>query len=698
MVNLFIASPSWALHLKMETVLNPISEAQYQAMTPTEPLLKVHTEINLSAPTLQTQFVLNKNLKIVLNSSNPNYSVIKIREIGEDSTYQINFTKPQKTFSLSYEGNIYYPIQEDYSPGIISLNGVSLFEQSSWYPKWGIPFTYQNAVTLQNTSSDWKAISPGKTEFTQNSTIFTQDNLIEEISLFAGPYVKYESQILTEDQKIIALAVYLRNQDSNLAQEYLKYLPQYINEYSLKIGPYPFENYSVVENFFETGLAFPGLTLLGPSVIRLPFIFNTSLPHEILHSWWGNSVYVDYEKGNWCEGLTNFMADHAQQKNLNKGSEYRRKALQSFQDFTRQEGDFPLRKFTSRTDFTTQAVGYSKGMMVFQMLETLLGEELFNQSLKDFYKDHKFKTVSFNELQSTFEQTTHQKLDDFFQSWLDQTGAPLIELKEIKLWTDSVTKTNETSKPFRLKLALAQSKGPKFNFFSPVNIKFVFANGESQIQKVILQNKNQVFNFNFSYKPTKVQVDPEFQTFRQLLPEERPPTLALILGEVKNITISLPSSEIELHPENKVLWEQWANEISNLYKHQNPQGEAAIVRIISDKELIPSQGILWILGSQNQHAQMLKTQLVLRGFLASEKGWSFKNQFYNYEEQSFFAVDNVKNLNIIWSHLAKLENSTTVTNKLKHYSSFGLLQFKETTNSLKTTWTILKSPLEKDIP
>ena len=42
----------------------------------------------------------------------------------------------------------------------------------------------------------------------------------------------------------------------------------------------------------------------------LPFILTSSYPHEILHNWWGNCVYVDYATGNWCEGLTAYLADH----------------------------------------------------------------------------------------------------------------------------------------------------------------------------------------------------------------------------------------------------------------------------------------------------------------------------------------------------------------------------------------------------
>ena len=43
-------------------------------------------------------------------------------------------------------------------------------------------------------------------------------------------------------------------------------------------------------------------TLLGRQVLKLPFIVKTSLGHEILHQWFGNSVYIDFVAGNWAEG------------------------------------------------------------------------------------------------------------------------------------------------------------------------------------------------------------------------------------------------------------------------------------------------------------------------------------------------------------------------------------------------------------
>ncbi len=42
----------------------------------------------------------------------------------------------------------------------------------------------------------------------------------------------------------------------------------------------------------------------------LPFILASSYPHEILHNWWGNSVFVDYDERQLVRGLDRLLADH----------------------------------------------------------------------------------------------------------------------------------------------------------------------------------------------------------------------------------------------------------------------------------------------------------------------------------------------------------------------------------------------------
>ena len=118
-----------------------------------------------------------------------------------------------------------------------------------------------------------------------------------------------------------------------LAALYLDLMGGYIDHYSRLIGNYPYAKFAVVENRWQTGFGMPSFTLLGSRVLRLPFIPYTSLPHEILHNWWGNGVWIDYENGNWSEGLTAYLADHWMKERRGKGSQYRLKALQRYSNF-----------------------------------------------------------------------------------------------------------------------------------------------------------------------------------------------------------------------------------------------------------------------------------------------------------------------------------------------------------------------------
>ena len=92
-------------------------------------------------------------------------------------------------------------------------------------------------------------------------------------------------------------------------------------------------------------------------IIRFPFILESSYPHEILHNWWGNSVYPDYATGNWSEGLTAYLADHLFRAINGTGHEYRKEMLARYKNYVSEASDFPLSKFTSRNSAASQAIG-----------------------------------------------------------------------------------------------------------------------------------------------------------------------------------------------------------------------------------------------------------------------------------------------------------------------------------------------------
>ena len=119
-----------------------------------------------------------------------------------------------------------------------------------------------------------------------------------------GTYVRWESPERQDDIYLVAARfteytrpagritamVFLCRPDAKLAGKYLDATARYVQMYEELIGPYPYAKFALVENFWETGYGMPSFTLLGPRVIRFPFILVSSFrilpgaPLRVFHS------------------------------------------------------------------------------------------------------------------------------------------------------------------------------------------------------------------------------------------------------------------------------------------------------------------------------------------------------------------------------------------------------------------------------
>jgi len=350
----------------------------------------------------------------------------------------------------------------------------------------------------------------------------------ERIDFMGGPYVVETDSMYGTGGKKIQLRTYFHPQIRGLAREYLSSVKEYIHLYELWIGEYPFTEFSVISSPTPTGFGMPTLTYLGINVLRLPFIRNTSLGHEVLHNWWGNGVYPYYPGGNWSEGLTTFMADYAYKERMGPeaAKEMRLGWLRDFATLSSDQ-DFVLEKFTTRTHGASKIIGYNKAAMMFLMLRDLLGNESFDRALKVFWSQNKFRVASWSDLQSAFETESGKKLQTFFDQWLTYTGAPSIRIaKAVRTHSESgyhVTVTLEqedSSYILRVPIAVHTEGGVKIKIFN-------------------MDRENQVFSFKLGTKPIKVTLDPDFRLFRRLTPDEAPPILRQIMVDQSTETILL---------------------------------------------------------------------------------------------------------------------------------------------------------------
>ncbi|MHB1430274.1 MAG: M1 family metallopeptidase [Rhodocyclaceae bacterium] len=310
--------------------------------------------------------------------------------------------------------------------GTAGPEGSFLPASAGWYPDPGTLFAYRVTLALP---AGQKGLVPGDLREEADAAngyraVFAFPHPADGIDLMAGPYVVSERS-LALDKRTLRIRSWFHAELQDYARPYLDDSARYIERYSKLIGTYPFGMFSIVSSPTPTGYGMPSLTYLGREVIRLPFIRATSLGHEVLHNWWGNGVYPDWQSGNWSEGLTTFLADYAYKEDEGEAAarEMRMGWLRDYAAVPPGE-DFALKDFTSRHHGIASIIGYNKAAMVFLMLRDRIGRAAFERGLRLLWERKQFQTASWADLEAAFSEAAGQSQQDFFRQWVMQAGAP----------------------------------------------------------------------------------------------------------------------------------------------------------------------------------------------------------------------------------------------------------------------------------
>jgi hypothetical protein len=618
-------------------------------LNPQESSLIVTDMVRFSNGT-QQQHLFRLNAGLQVTSTDGSIERVSRQPSPDHQLYRLTPDRDKDTITLKIEGNLQIP---DYAgmdgmpSAVISPEGVYLDGGSAWYPQFdGIIAGFDMRVTLPE---GWQSISQGKRSLPGGKQQWTSTTPEQEIYLVAGPFTRY-----MQPHGDIDLSVYLLTPDEALANTYLRTMGGYIDRYSRLIGDYPFPKFAVVENRWQTGYGMPSFTMLGSRVMRLPFIPYTSLPHEILHNWWGNGVWIDYAEGNWSEGLTAYLSDHLMKELQGEDTDYRRKALERYADFAAEKRDFPLIDFVSRHSDASQAVGYSKSLMLFHMLRMELGDELFTRGLRELWNSRKFSEAGFEQVLESFSRASGRPLAHY-RDWLTRTGAPSITLDDVSL--DAI------DSGYRLAFSLQQNQQGEPYPLRLVAAVMLEGQEEAQVREVLLDEKKAGITLELPSRPLRLDIDPAFDVMRLLDDSERPPTFGQLYGSTRWYLV-LPSNAPE---KEKEAWKEFANTWQQRYPDLKIIDDSDSANIPADADLLLAG---WSNKLLNAHGQRLEYVTGTQGGNILLAGKEYERETHSV---ALMAPGGENHLGFIGA--ADATAIPSLARKLPHYRSYGMLVF-----------------------
>ncbi len=596
--------------------------------------------------------------------------------------YRVTLPAADASFRVEYRGVFDFALsdpREEYTrgfrstPGLIASEGVYLPGASGWYPLVDRALvTFDLAVTQP---SSWRVVSEGAgtSRDADGRARWASTDAVDQIHIVGGPL-----QLATQAAGAVEAQVYLHEADAALSSKYLAATAQYLEMYRGLIGPYPYGKFALVENFWETGYGMPSFTLLGPQIIRFPFILTSSYPHEILHNWWGNSVFVDESRGNWSEGLTAYIADHLMQEQRGEDAVYRRSTLQKYRDYVSTAQDFALVEFRGRHSAATEAIGYGRTMMGFHTLRRQVGDETFRRFLARFYRDFKGRRASFDDVRATMEAVSGRSLGRFFEDWIARPGAPTLAVR--------VARVTREGAGYAIEGTLSQTQpGVPFAIDVPVTVQTTGAVVETT---VALSGAAAAFRVVTPDAPLALHVDPAFDTFRRLDARETPPSLGQLFGDAAPLVVIAADEDPARAAAYRAMAESW-------------RAPAHAPRVVLDSEItsLPVDRSVWLFGRSNTFATALTDGVSVRVDASTVTIDAQPMPLANHAAIVVGRHPGDVSKALGWIVADSVDAMPGLGRKLPHYGKYSYLGFEggEPTNMLKGQWQASDSPLSIDL-
>ena len=338
--------------------------------------------------------------------------------------------KIPKVFSrLGHKDQDYFITQWFPKPAVYDVNGwnpMPYLNLGEFYSEYGdfkvnieLPSNYTVVATGEcQTEGELLGSKPGlgDTSVYSSNTLkevtFTASN-VHDFAWFASKRFGYVTkEIEVEGNPVIARIVAA---DPN--EKDLQHIETAVTYYSNNVGPYPYSHATVVHGELKAGggMEYPMITLCD-------FMSKEVIVHEVGHNWFYGILGNNERSYPWMdESINSFYEEKAiNHKNINiKGSVNSSIMNYLVKDNLLVNAHQAINLHS--VDYTKLNYGtsvYGVGAAAFKHLEAFLGKDLFEQCMKSYYEEWKFKHPLPDDMKISFEKISKKDLRWFFNDLL----------------------------------------------------------------------------------------------------------------------------------------------------------------------------------------------------------------------------------------------------------------------------------------
>ena len=316
----------------------------------------------------------------------------------------------------------------------------------------------------------------------------------------------------------VTLHFFYKN-DPEIAENWKKLQPktaQLMQFYNEHIGPYPYEQYSVIQGG-DGGMEYAMCTMITGEREFGSLVGVTA--HELAHSWFQFVLATNESKHEWMdEGFTTYISSEGMnfvmdQKKTNPhiGS-YRSYILMATSGQEQPQTTHADRYATNRS-YGINA--YSKGSVFLSQLGYVIGPENLSKTLKRYYSDFKFKHPAPNDFIRSAEKVSGFELDWYLTDWTQTTNTIDYGIKSVENKENKTTVTLERLglMPMPIDLYVTYEDGSQELFYIPLRMMWgEKPNPFSELKRTVLEDwawayPNYVFEINNGKKVKNITID-----------------------------------------------------------------------------------------------------------------------------------------------------------------------------------------------